>query len=151
MRVNDARAAFNTFASTVGVDLADLTAEEAVDVMLRWYAVERADDVDLSDGGDMLLYQWGTYDWGDGPSFQFDITRQLIAVAGSDDDDIWQLSVTLHFEPSAATQAVGADDQWCHHPDELEEMRRFILASEPMRLFAGRRARRVEVTYEVAG
>ena len=44
----------------------------------------------------MLLHQWGTYDWGEGPSFQFDITRQLISVAGAD-DDMWQLSVTLHF------------------------------------------------------
>ena len=99
----------------------------------------------------MLLYQWGTYDWGHGPSFQFDITRQLIAVDASDDEDIWQLSVTLHFEPTTAAAAVGADDRWCHHPDGLEEMRRFILASEPMRLLAGRRASRVEVTYDVAG
>jgi len=106
MRVNDARAAFDGFVSAAGVDLADLAAADAVDLMLEWYSVERADDADLSDGGDMLLYQWGTYDWGNGPSFQLDITRQLIAVAGSD-DDIWQLSVTLHFEPPSPRRRSG--------------------------------------------
>jgi hypothetical protein len=151
MRVTDARAAFDSFLAAAGVDLGDLAAADAVALMLEWYSVERADDADLSDGGDMLLYQWGTYDWGNGPSFQLDITRQLIAVAGSDDDDIWQLSVTLHFEPTDAAQAVGAADRWCGHPDELEEMRRFINESKPMHLYASRRARKVEVAYDVAG
>ena len=99
----------------------------------------------------MLLHQWGTYDWAEGPSFQFDITRQLISVAGADDDDMWQLSVTLHFEPSAEARAVGQDDRWCHHPDDVEAMRRFILGSAAMDLVRGRRADRVEVTYDVAG
>ena len=30
----------------------------------------------------MLLYQWGTYDWGEGKYFQIDITRQFILGEG---------------------------------------------------------------------
>ena len=54
--------------------------------MLAFYESMRFDDVDLAADGDMLLYQWGTYDWGRGASFEFDITRQLILGAGEDED-----------------------------------------------------------------
>lgn len=45
---------------------------------------------------DMLLFQYGTYDWGDetGEHFSFDITRQF-----SKRDDMYQLALTLIFEP----------------------------------------------------
>ncbi len=33
--------------------------------------------------GDMLLFQWGINDWGNGPALEINITRQLIA---TDDD-----------------------------------------------------------------
>jgi hypothetical protein len=35
--------------------------------MIEFYVDVRADDVRLDDDGDMFLFQWGTWDWGDGP------------------------------------------------------------------------------------
>ena len=63
-------------------------------MMLAFYGSVRFDDVDLAADGDMLLYQWGAYDWGEGESFEFDITRQLILGTG-EDEDIFQLSLTF--------------------------------------------------------
>ena len=55
--------------------------------MLRFYGDESVAGCRDDGAGDMLLYQWGTYDWGAGESFEFDITRQLI-FADDEDDDI---------------------------------------------------------------
>ena len=48
--------------------------------------------------GDMLLFQYGVYDWGDdhGEHFSFDITRQLII---PNDDEPYQLNLTLVYPP----------------------------------------------------
>ena len=49
---------------------------------------------------DMLLFQYGVYDWGDenGKHFSFDITRQICL---PDEDEPYQLNFTLIFQPSA--------------------------------------------------
>jgi hypothetical protein len=78
--------------------------------------------------GDMLLFQWGTYDWhdGKGPSFQFELARQFV-IAGFEpdraDDAIWQLRVTLHYAPSDATAAVGDGNRWCERMPDTSAFR----------------------------
>jgi hypothetical protein len=55
--------------------------------------------------GDMLLFQWGTYDWGMGKSFEIDLTRQTIDDLDDVDaqtDSMRQLHITLKFEHSLA-------------------------------------------------
>ena len=44
---------------------------------------------------DMLLFQYGKYNWKDEHFFYFDITRQFI----KEDDEPYQLSMTLYFDP----------------------------------------------------
>jgi hypothetical protein len=117
---------------TRGAELDGLSAASAVHSMLDFYRSVRADDVDLSESGDMLLFQWGTWDWGDGPTFQYDITRQFITAIDDPDDadsSFWQLSLTLHFEPSDVFAAVGSGDRWCNLPGEVEDFARFIADS----------------------
>jgi 2-hydroxychromene-2-carboxylate isomerase len=49
--------AVETFAAERGILLAQLGAEQAVDLMLAFYKAMRADDVDMDADGDMLLFQ----------------------------------------------------------------------------------------------
>jgi|SRR5262249_5009281 len=45
---------------------------------------------------DRLLFQWGTYDWGTGEHFSFNLTRQLIlSDEDAEDEDNWQLRLSL--------------------------------------------------------
>ena len=46
---------------------------------------------------DMLLFQYGKYDWENEHFFTFDITRQFIKAG--EDEEPYQLSMTLYFEP----------------------------------------------------
>jgi hypothetical protein len=148
MRVAEARRALEAHAAANGVDLLSLSSTTLVDLMVGWYLVERADDVIPDASGDTLLFQWGTYDWGDGPSLQYDLTRQLIVEPGAGDEDIWQLAVTLHYAPSDAADAIGAGNRWCEGLEEVDGLRRFIEASKATAFVRSVTPLRVEVRFE---
>lgn len=143
--------AFRSHLSSRGLALEDLSAHGAVDAVIDFYLGERIDDVELADDGDALLFQWGTYDIGPGPTFTFGLTRQTISTAAEEDDDIWQLSLTLHFVPTAETAALGAGDRWCWTPEEVPEFRRFIGSEASTRFASSHRPTRVDLEHVCAG
>jgi len=118
--------------------------------MLDFYRQGRAEECLIDADGDMLLFQWGTYDWGEGESFEFDITRQL-TVGDGEDEDIFQLSLTFKFEPTAPLRQLGAGNRWCHSPEELEEFRKFIYGSPAFSAVRGEVPSDVDLEYGSAG
>ena len=110
-----------------------LTASEGVEAMLAFYASERCDGCVLEEDGDMLLFQWGTYTWGDSTHFELNVTRQLMSGSGGggdededDDEGILQLSLTFRFLPTAELQALGSGNEWCGAPSGLPAFRAYI-------------------------
>ena len=99
--------------------------------VIELYRTLRLADTSIDADGDMLLFQWGTYDWGQGPSFELDLTRQSIVVATDDvpDDEnqgeMFQLRCCLHYPPSGLL-ALGAGNRWCHSPEELAEFTEYV-------------------------
>ena len=132
-----------------GRPLEALTPAEGVDLMTSFYREERAEGCHIDEDGDMLLYQWGTYDWGGGESFELDITRQLIT--GGEDDDIFQLALTFRFQPTDPLRQSGAGNHWCHSPADLEDFRAFIFGSAPFLAVGREESAGVELGYEIAG
>jgi hypothetical protein len=114
--------------------------------MVAFYIEERAEDVDLTADGDMLLFQWGTYDWGDGPSFQYDITRQLVE-SGRDDPDIWQLSLTAHFVPTRDTIELGSGNRWYPTVAQSAELLEFVRDHPTTAYVEGTTPDRVELDF----
>ena len=96
--------------------LNDLKVDQAVTLMLDFYRNQRADDCDFEHDGDMLLFQWGTYDWGNGRFFEFDLTRQFIIGDDQEDEDIWQLSLQFEFLPNDELLSLNDGNRWCHDP-----------------------------------
>ena len=117
MLAAEAQQEFERFLAASGARVVDLDVPSAVEAMLAFYAGVRAEDCDLDQDGDMLLYQWGTYDRGEGPRFELNLTRQLM-IDGSDDDEIWQLSLTFQLAVHPAVPAL-----------ELESSRAYATAS----------------------
>ena len=134
------------------VSTGSLTPAQGIRLMLDFYHDVRADDCELDNDGDMLLFQWGTYDWGAGPSFQFDITRQFILaeLEGLDADSAMsQLSFTFHYTPSTQFDAMREGNRWCRTPYELTEFAAFITGSDVYRAIAT--AKPTKVTLEYGG
>lgn len=118
--------------------------------MLGFYRSVRATDVSLDADGDMLSFQWGTYDWGHGPHFEVDLTRQFIR-SGAEDDDIWQLQLTYRFTPTELTSGLGKGDRWCRGPDELSAFERFVFQHPVLEALGSSEDGRVELRHECAG
>lgn len=94
---------------------------------------------------DMLLYQWGTYDWGAGKHFELNITRQFIEAELEDDDAISQLSLSYLYKPTAELEALGASNCW---EDGSTNFRQFIFESASFIAVADAKPDRLEVFHE---
>ena len=90
-----------------------LTAKLLVDMSKKLYNELKVEDVGSEADGDMLLYQYGVYNWHDehGEHFSLDITRQFIPPSTYEP---YQLSFALIFDP-APFQSTGFYDCW--YPD----------------------------------
>ena len=132
MHAGTALSEFRRLLTKRGVDLSRVSPRQAVEAMLAFFREVEASDCDADADGDMLLFQWGTYDRGRGSHFELDITRQLIP-RGRDDDDIWQLSFTLKFPPTSELVAFGASNRWCHARDDLAAFTAFVTGSPVFR------------------
>jgi hypothetical protein len=117
--------------------------------MFAFYRGARATDVDEEADGDMLLFQWGTYEWDEAEMFVLDLTRQLVTGKG-EDDDIWQLHLTYRYSPNEALRQLGAGDRWCPRVVDLEGFESFVLHHPAVVATANERAQ-VDVDFECVG
>lgn len=99
---------------------------ELIKTAIELYSLERIDDATLI-SEDMLLFQWGVFDWGEGEYFEFDITRQI---SFSDSDELRQLSCTLYFSPSTILREIRDGKKWCSSIEELNSFSEFVLTSK---------------------
>jgi len=130
MRSADTLAAFQQhLRSRYGLAADGLGARTAIEAMLGFYAEERATGADLAAGEDMILFQWGTYDWGTGASFEYGIIRQLITEPDdASSEGIWQLQLTLHFRPDQDNARLRSGNRWLDVPAGLGEFATWIAA-----------------------
>ncbi len=81
-------------------------------------------------------------------TFQYDVTRQLISHDG-DEQVIWQLSFTLHYEPTPALENLFGDQEiWCFTKAAIPKWRSAIQASPATSYVAQRRPLRTALTFE---
>lgn len=138
-----------------------MTLRIGVTAMLDFYEQQRVETE-----SDTLLFQWGTYDFGEGPSFQFGIARQVERpVEGQDDDDdeedsgqhhpeddleLWQLQLTLFLPPSPRLKLLGQAARWCASPGELAAFREWISGTPLFQTLADETGVTFELRYECA-
>jgi hypothetical protein len=151
MKPETAAAEFEKFLAQRALDRTRLTAEQGVPAMLAFYRDERAEGCGFESDADMLLYEWGTYDWGRGEFFELSITRQLCRDGSSEDEDIWQLGLTFKFSTTGPLRGLRKGDRWCSDLSELEEFERFIQASEAFQALATATPAAIDLRYECAG
>jgi hypothetical protein len=153
MNASDAQTIFEQRLTEANTRVENVSVADGFDLMFAFYREERADDCPQDADGDMLLYEWGTYDWGQGEFFEIGLTRQFILDGTSDDENIWQLSLRFKFKPDDALRQVGSGERWCDSPqkDHVDELELFVSNSSPFRTVANRRAASVELTYQCAG
>jgi hypothetical protein len=128
MKSHMARTRFLERLEVAGLALATLTPVVGIEAMLDYYAEERFDGCVLKRDGDMLLFQWGVYDWGAGPAFEIDITRQLID-RNDEETEPQQLSLRFCFDAVLYPEGLKASNEWCRSTRKLGDFRAFISRS----------------------
>lgn len=151
MNPRDIEEEFAAFSERANVDLHEAPPTVGFDCMLKFYEHHRADGCSLDNDGDMLLFQWGVYDWGAGPMFEVDLTRQVILPDKTDDDAIWQLHLTYRYSPSSKLSALTEGKMWCHSPADLPDFRQFVRASSAVAAAADLTPVEVALHFECAG
>jgi hypothetical protein len=96
---------------------------------------------------DMCLFEWGIHDFGEGRSFEWDLTRQFVLNDGDGDyDHMEQLSVTLSFDPEDADLvSVGAGNLWSGN--DLDEWRSDVERLDAFRAVDGKAPRRYRLSH----
>lgn len=150
MKTKEAQKTFEALLAKKQIELDQSVPGQGLLALTDFYRSQRADDVELAIDGDMLLFQWGTHDWGDGDHFELDLTRQL-TLAEADDEDMWQLSLTYLFAASDELNALGMQEKWCFHPDELDDLVLLIQTSAPFGLLKDTRAAKVRLSFGNVG
>ncbi|MFG6459168.1 hypothetical protein [Roseateles sp. BYS96W] len=108
---------------------ASLRPHELVLAALDFFVSTRATGLDSEPGSDMLLYQWGVFDFGRGEFFEFDLTRQFISDGHSGDEAFSQLRCTAYFSPTPELRAIPSANRWCKSRADAGEFKKFILGS----------------------
>jgi len=151
MAPEDAQAEFTNRLRARGIELPGVSVAAGFTEIFAFYRDVRPAGCEKELDGDMLLYQWGTYDWGKGSYFNLDLTRQFILEGTEDDEGIFQLSFTFLYAPSPALEALKDGNRWCRSPADLPEFQRYVTSSEAYRVALGQIPTKVQLTYEAAG
>lgn len=146
MTPGESAQAFREFIHERGHHVDLLGVSEGVRLMLEFFE-ERTCSAIAEQDGDMLLFQWGTYDWGSGRHFEIDITRQFIEAALDDDDAISQLHLTFKFQPDADLEVLKGDE-WCSARSSIAAFRVQVLNHPALTAVSRKRLSSQALTYE---
>jgi|SRR5579859_564885 len=118
-----------------------------ISAAIQFYTTKPATGLSDNASSDMLLFQYGCYDWGDGESFEIDLTRQFIIAEETDDDAISQLHLTAYFEPDDELRKVGASNLWCKSPDEVSAFRGAVFETAALAAAMKRKSTKLQIDW----
>lgn len=134
-----------------------LSPADAFGAMLSFYHSQRVQGCDADAEGDMLLFQWGTYDWGSGSAFEIGLARQLIfddrnplvrLLTRTEHRAMWQLHLQFRFVPTDDLGRLGSGNRWCSAPDGVDAFEAYLHDTAAFRAVAGRTDVRPEIWFE---
>jgi hypothetical protein len=116
----DLQAGFEHFAAVNGVDVQTAPHSTVFDLMLRFYAGVRVNGCDPADDEDMLLLDWGSYDWGQGRAYEIDLSRQVL-IPGRTDEAVIQLHVVYRFPNEGELAKIPVGNDWWGSPGSVDQ------------------------------
>ena len=123
--------------------------ERLLDELLGAYREERVEGCDPEAEEDLLLFQCGRFDWGDGEEFELDLVRQLtFRDARGEYDHLGQLHVTLFYPVEIAGDAELEFSLWSSECASLEQFAERVRSTAGFALACRHAPRRGELLQE---
>ncbi len=143
--------AFKSYLKERGLVEKKLTPETGFAAMCDFYSTVKFDwAAPDEDDGDMLLFQYGSYDWGEGKNFELNLTRQVMQASDDDDEKIFQLGLTFAYE-SGPFAKIKSFNQWSSDSEDLEEFQEMIKASKGFVAASKASPTKIKIDAETAG
>lgn len=100
--------------------------------------------------GDMLLFQFGIYDWGSGPFFEVNMIRQYVELEQNDDENVYsQFSLTRYYAPDDKLAGFRPENRWCSDISELGGFAAWVEAHPVLDALDAASRQRTEVSWEL--
>ena len=146
MKPSESIAAFEEASESAGGSLPELTPRVGVECMLSFYAQVEAEGCS-AESQDMLLFEWGTYNWGEGSFFELSISRQFMETGQESEPEISQLRLVFKYQTSGVFAKYGEGNHWCGSRAELLDFTRFVQANAAFLAVADREAPNVRLSH----
>jgi hypothetical protein len=146
MKPTDSVAAFEEIAEAAGLSLLDVEPGVGVEQMLSFFEGTQAEGC-TAPSQDMLLFEWGTYNWGQGASFELAMSRQFNETGAQGEPEISQLRLVFKYAPNARLSALGEGNHWCNSRAELSKFAQFIRANPAFRALAEQKSSCVRLSH----
>ncbi len=116
--------------------------------MIRFYRDVRIESIVKAAYDDVLSYEWGIFDLGEGPGFHLDISREFTEVEQEEDEanelfGDYRLSLTFRYLAIDELRAFGSGDRKCEAIEDIPVFRAFVRQSPPFSKLKDWRADRV--------
>ena len=123
-----------------------LTAEKLIEISVFMFNALKVEGIPVHPDSDMLLFQYGVYDWGDqfGRHFSLDVTRQFTT---EDEDEPYQLGFTLIYEPDKFNSCT-AFNCWSFQFPRLEDWADHLKTTQGFMLTKEAVAKTYRLTFE---
>ncbi|TFB98555.1 MULTISPECIES: hypothetical protein [unclassified Cryobacterium] len=142
-----------TFADLLSASSQPVTLSEALVAYMDFYRDVRITDCPTINDGDMLLFQWGLYDWRDfnGQGLDVSLTRQFMPVGIDDDNDppIIQLSLNLRY-PAARALGLKDGNRWLSEPADVKDFAQWCRSTPVYSLVENEFPQHIELRLEDA-
>ncbi len=105
----------------------NITPETALTSIIDFYKNYKTDADSESADDDMLLFQYGIYDWdGSGEKFEFNLTRKI---ADRDDEEFYQVKLTLYYK-AADIGEIESFNLWSIDKPTIDDWQKTIRDTE---------------------
>jgi len=146
-RPERSRAALLQFLAARYLDIDLSPPSSLLEAVIHFFEQEAAVGLADDPNADMLFFEWGVYDWGQGAHFQISMTRQFIIAGEQDDDAISQLRLVLYHPPTPEAQALKVGNFRCDRKVDTPHLRAFVASHEALRLASSLQRLRAEIVW----
>lgn len=126
--------------------LKELTPEKALELIIEFYHSTQVKGVDRDiQDNDMLLFQYGTYDWhdGNGSNFSLDFTRQIILEI---EHEPYQIGFILYYPPGIVGD-IGSYNRWSIADQSVGDWATEIKSTKGFKMVSSRKAKSFEIRF----
>ena len=117
--------------------------DDAIEKFIRFFKEYKIKEKLEHEEEDMMLFQYGNYDWqdGNGREFHFNLTRQF-EIPG--EDEFLQLKLTLFYDPERIGE-IESFNSWSVDSADLEVWKKLIKETKGYRISENLRPKRFEI------